>query len=123
VETISLDSHKKESERFSTSRVIYYIFIPVSGEVARKDKKNRRTLLTQIRFLLCLLQATLFTILSSTKTPVKRKLSNTRRVQVSVGRMSDDGPRLVSIILMSRARILGKMDYFYFLRHMYETCL
>jgi hypothetical protein len=22
-----------------------------------------------------------------------------------------------------RARILGKMDYFYFLRHMYETCL
>jgi hypothetical protein len=23
----------------------------------------------------------------------------------------------------SRARILGKMDYFYFLRHMYETCL
>jgi hypothetical protein len=25
--------------------------------------------------------------------------------------------------IMSRARILGKMDYFYFLRHMYETCL
>jgi hypothetical protein len=23
----------------------------------------------------------------------------------------------------ARARILGKMDYFYFLRHMYETCL
>jgi hypothetical protein len=25
--------------------------------------------------------------------------------------------------VISRARILGKMDYFYFLRHMYETCL
>jgi hypothetical protein len=25
--------------------------------------------------------------------------------------------------VMNRARILGKMDYFYFLRHMYETCL
>jgi hypothetical protein len=25
--------------------------------------------------------------------------------------------------IISRARILGKMDYFYFLRHMYETCL
>jgi hypothetical protein len=24
---------------------------------------------------------------------------------------------------ITRARILGKMDYFYFLRHMYETCL
>jgi hypothetical protein len=29
----------------------------------------------------------------------------------------------VSILHISRARILGKMDYFYFLRHMYETCL
>jgi hypothetical protein len=27
------------------------------------------------------------------------------------------------IRVISRARILGKMDYFYFLRHMYETCL
>jgi hypothetical protein len=27
------------------------------------------------------------------------------------------------IFFISRARILGKMDYFYFLRHMYETCL
>jgi hypothetical protein len=26
-------------------------------------------------------------------------------------------------IIITRARILGKMDYFYFLRHMYETCL
>jgi hypothetical protein len=26
-------------------------------------------------------------------------------------------------IAMIRARILGKMDYFYFLRHVYETCL
>jgi hypothetical protein len=26
-------------------------------------------------------------------------------------------------LLIIRARILGKMDYFYFLRHMYETCL
>jgi hypothetical protein len=26
-------------------------------------------------------------------------------------------------VLIIRARILGKMDYFYFLRHMYETCL
>jgi hypothetical protein len=26
-------------------------------------------------------------------------------------------------IMMNRARILGKMDYFYFLRHIYETCL
>jgi ankyrin repeat protein len=26
-------------------------------------------------------------------------------------------------LLIHRARILGKMDYFYFLRHMYETCL
>jgi hypothetical protein len=26
-------------------------------------------------------------------------------------------------LVMTRARILGKMDYFYFLRHMYETCL
>jgi hypothetical protein len=25
--------------------------------------------------------------------------------------------------VITRARILGKMDYFYFLRHMYETCL
>jgi hypothetical protein len=24
---------------------------------------------------------------------------------------------------ITRARILGKMDYFYFLRHVYETCL
>jgi hypothetical protein len=30
---------------------------------------------------------------------------------------------LKDAILISRARILGKMDYFYFLRHMYETCL
>jgi hypothetical protein len=27
------------------------------------------------------------------------------------------------LLVMDRARILGKMDYFYFLRHMYETCL
>jgi hypothetical protein len=27
------------------------------------------------------------------------------------------------VIQITRARILGKMDYFYFLRHMYETCL
>jgi hypothetical protein len=27
------------------------------------------------------------------------------------------------LFLQIRARILGKMDYFYFLRHMYETCL
>jgi hypothetical protein len=26
-------------------------------------------------------------------------------------------------LIIIRARILGKMDYFYFLRHMYETCL
>jgi hypothetical protein len=25
--------------------------------------------------------------------------------------------------VIDRARILGKMDYFYFLRHVYETCL
>jgi hypothetical protein len=31
--------------------------------------------------------------------------------------------RFWKIILIIRARILGKMDYFYFLRHMYETCL
>jgi hypothetical protein len=31
-------------------------------------------------------------------------------------------PRIRALV-MSRARILGKMDYFYFLRHMYETCL
>jgi DNA mismatch repair ATPase MutL len=33
------------------------------------------------------------------------------------------GDYVVVKYMISRARILGKMDYFYFLRHMYETCL
>jgi hypothetical protein len=47
----------------------------------------------------------------------------------SVGHVEDD-PCSCSVLQIvkletpiSRARILGKMDYFYFLRHMYETCL